>query len=73
MASGPGKYLDSINPVYAVAGTSLAVLAGLILLLLPGSSVGPTSNNRESELLIHCAAGMRVPVEQIAEEYESAF
>jgi len=73
MSHRSGKRLESVNPVYSAAAGSLVVLAGLIYLLASGSSLDPASSEGNTELFVYCAAGMRVPVEQIAKEYEEAF
>lgn len=73
MSSSPANPLPTLNPIYSAAGASLIVLAGLVYLLARSSSLGPTVDNGGGELLVHCAAGMRVPVEQIAKDYKEAF
>jgi molybdate transport system substrate-binding protein len=58
-------------PVMLLA--SLAVLVGLILLLAYGSSPGTSGIGGTGSLLVYCAAGLRVPAEKVAAEYEKAY
>lgn len=66
-----GNSSGRINPVYIASAISLLVLTGLVYLLAAGSSPRrPEVAGGEQELIIYCAAGLRVPVEQIADDYE---
>jgi len=60
-----------INPLYAAAFGSLALLGVIALLMLNGVG-GPVSRtSRAKRLTVYCAAGLRPAVEAIAKEYEA--
>ena len=65
--------LEAVNPLYSVAVISLVVLAGLgyLLTCFTSKNLGPDGKTRE--LMVFCAAGMRVPAEQIAKDYQAEF
>jgi len=73
MADGPLKRNFSVNPVYPAVGVTLAVLVGLLLLLGRGNRLGPSQSGEDEELFVYCAAGMRLPMEQIARQYQEEF
>ena len=73
MSIRPLKHFANVNPVYTAAGASLLVVVGLVYLLARSSSQSLFSGASGSELMVYCAAGMRVPAEQIAKEYEAAY
>ncbi|MCW5558676.1 MAG: substrate-binding domain-containing protein [Verrucomicrobiae bacterium] len=56
-----------MNPSRLVIGFSVAI-AGLLAVLLMGRSKPGTAAGRP--LLVYCAAGLKVPVEEVAREYE---
>ena len=60
-----------VNPLYVVAGGSLAALVVLFLLMFWRPGTGQDRGDRE--LFMYCAAGMRLPVKQIATEYEKEY
>ena len=67
------KQTAAANPLYVMAAASLVVLAGLLFILFGvlGRPSGPGGSARE--LFVYCAAGMRVPVEKIAAQYEREY
>jgi len=73
MSSRLRRTLESVNPICSGAAASLFVLAGLVYLLARGSVLDPIQDGSGRELLVYCAAGMRVPAEQIAMEYEKEY
>src|SRR5215203_6107104 len=53
---------------------SVALLAGLVGLLVWGPEKWFTRQEQAAEpLVVYCAAGIRVPVEAVAREYEAAY
>lgn len=57
------------NPLYTLAGGS-ALVAGILLLLMPGSNRRTETPEKPQRLFVYCAAGLRTPVAQIAADYE---
>ena len=59
----------AVNPLVLAAAAS-ALFVGLLILLLPGHRFsGPHANGDAEELFLYCAAGMRLPVEEILDMY----
>jgi molybdenum ABC transporter molybdate-binding protein len=56
-----------------VAGVSLLLLGGLLAILGRSPQLGPGKHEGGSELFVYCAAGMRLPMEQIAGRYQEEF
>ncbi len=56
-----------VNPLLAVAVAALLILAMLVYWLPHGPSV-----DEKGELWMYCAAALRAPIEQIADDYEKA-
>jgi len=63
-----------MNPARTVIGLSLAIAGVLVLLLMwrpgAGNSAGGQAAVPGRPLLVYCAAGLKVPVEAVAREYE---
>jgi len=59
------------NYFYLSVTVSLAVLAGLLFFLFRGTPRGPGLSG--GRLFVFCAAGLRVPVEKIAAQYEREY
>jgi len=59
-----------INAVWVLLTGAVAVLAAAAALLLMNS---PADTTPQPELMVYCAAGIRVPIEQIAAEYEATY
>ena len=60
------------NTLYPLVVVALIALAALGYMLFRGSS-GSDRGQSSQELLVFCAAGMRYPMEQIAEDYEDEY
>ena len=73
MVASPIQRMGSVNPIYLAAGASLIVLFSLLLLLMRKPHLGSIKQDGESELFVYCAAGMRVPVENVAAKYQEEF
>lgn len=58
------------NAMVTLGGAALAILAVASFLLFKG---GPGEVDESKKLVLLCAAGMRVPVEELVEEYEKEF
>ncbi len=60
----------SVNTLYVAAAVVLAVLVGLGWLLF---DMGRVAEDRDGELFVYCAAGMRVPMEKVVADYQEEF
>ena len=73
MATRSRRLFGPTNPFYSAAGVSLVVVAVLIFALVRGASGPGTSVADGDRLMFYCAAGMRLPVEQIAKQYQQQY
>jgi len=70
------RRLGAANSMYVLLIGSLVVLVGIGVLLVRGTRRGPQAaadkpaGTTADKLFVYCAAGLRVPVEKIAAEYE---
>ena len=62
----PLKRQGRVNALWALLAGGAAVVAAMAFLLSLG---GPGQAPQAQTLVMHCAAGLRVPVEEIAAEY----
>lgn len=73
MLSWLKQCLETMNPALKLAILSLAVLAGLVMLLSSTTNRTAGLDGETRELTVFCAASMRIPAEQIAKAYEVEF
>lgn len=66
----PAGRSGRVNALWAVLVSGIAVITGAGFLLSLG---GPGESPRAKTLTMYCAAGIRVPVEEVAEEYEAKY
>ena len=59
-----------VNALWALLVSGIAVIGAAGFLLSLG---GPGKTPRAQTLTMYCAAGIRVPVEEVAEEYEAKY
>ncbi len=62
-----------VNPLYVVGGGSLLVLVVLFVSMFWGRGLGLGAGQGDGDLVMYCAAGMRLPVQRIAAEYEKEY
>ena len=62
------------NSFYLMLGAAIGILFVLgIILYFMGKPSAPTSSGSSDGLFLYCAAGMRLPVEQIVADYEEEY
>ncbi|MDC0935973.1 molybdate ABC transporter substrate-binding protein [Pirellulales bacterium] len=67
------KLFETMNPVYSSGGLTLVVFIGLVYLLTSRTPHGLDGKVGDHELIVYCAAGLRLPAEQIAQEYQQQY
>ena len=66
----PGGRTGRVNALWALLAGGIGIVATMGVLLNFG---GPEQPEEGRRLIMHCAAGLRIPVERVAREYEDKY